>query len=211
MSRLGTLIAAIALAVLAVGAALAPLETSTFTRALSARYSPVTPQEAGYAEQTRRFVIVSDAQARATIERVMDPSAISHLDDVRRVIRVANLVTLLLLVMAAAWAVVGARAGWLCSMARALRISAIILAGFVALALLVALTNFDAFFAAFHSLFFAAGTWTFPSDSLLIRLFPEQFWSSAGGAWGGTILLIAAAYWALSMALKRREQRQETL
>lgn len=34
----------------------------------------------------------------------------------------------------------------------------------------------DAFFAAFHSLFFAEGTWQFWTYDTLIRLYPEQFW-----------------------------------
>lgn len=35
---------------------------------------------------------------------------------------------------------------------------------------------FDTAFAAFHALFFRAGTWQFGPDSNLIRLFPEPFW-----------------------------------
>jgi len=35
---------------------------------------------------------------------------------------------------------------------------------------------FDTAFAAFHALFFKAGTWQFAADSNLIRLFPEPFW-----------------------------------
>ena len=41
--------------------------------------------------------------------------------------------------------------------------------------LLLAFFYFDQLFAAFHSLFFAQGTWIFPSDSKLIQLFPLSF------------------------------------
>lgn len=48
---------------------------------------------------------------------------------------------------------------------------------------------FDAAFAAFHSLFFAAGTWQFGPDSNLIRLFPEPFWFEASLLAGATIVI----------------------
>jgi integral membrane protein (TIGR01906 family) len=36
---------------------------------------------------------------------------------------------------------------------------------------------FDATFAFFHGLFFAAGTWTFnPATDRLVQLYPERFW-----------------------------------
>jgi hypothetical protein len=47
-------------------------------------------------------------------------------------------------------------------------------------------------------MFFRAGTWTFPADSLLIRLFPERFWEASGAVLaalsllGGATLAIAA-------------------
>ena len=37
------------------------------------------------------------------------------------------------------------------------------------------LSDFSSAFVSFHNLFFA-GNWMFSSDSLLIKLFPEQFW-----------------------------------
>ena len=43
------------------------------------------------------------------------------------------------------------------------------------LLLLLALFHFDQLFSSFHSLFFASETWIFPSDSLLIQLFPLSF------------------------------------
>ena len=46
-----------------------------------------------------------------------------------------------------------------------------------------ALVDFNGLFTAMHGLFFSAGTWTFPSDSLLIRLFPEAFWAAMAGLW----------------------------
>ena len=58
----------------------------------------------------------------------------------------------------------------------------LVLAAFCALGAWAAI-DFDGLFAAFHSLFFQAGTWTFPYDSLLITLYPTAFWMGMGGIW----------------------------
>ncbi len=60
--------------------------------------------------------------------------------------------------------------------------AATVLAVFVLLAAWVAV-DFNGFFAAFHSLFFAAGTWTFSWDSLLICMYPPEFWIGMGAIW----------------------------
>ena len=57
-----------------------------------------------------------------------------------------------------------------------------VLAVFALLAAWVAI-DFDGFFAQFHSLFFAAGTWTFSWDSLLICMYPPEFWVGMGTIW----------------------------
>lgn len=65
---------------------------------------------------------------------------------------------------------------------------------------------FDAAFAAFHALFFPAGTWQFGPDSNLIRLFPEPFWFETSLLAGAAILLSAA----LAAWLARRDLRSAT-
>jgi integral membrane protein (TIGR01906 family) len=47
--------------------------------------------------------------------------------------------------------------------------------GFVVVVGLFGLLSFGTLFSGFHSLFFAPGTWTFSPDSLLIMLFPLEF------------------------------------
>jgi hypothetical protein len=60
----------------------------------------------------------------------------------------------------------------------------------VAAALIFAVA-FEAAFAAFHALFFAAGTWQFSVDSNLLRLFPQPFWFELSlGA--GTVIALSA-------------------
>jgi integral membrane protein (TIGR01906 family) len=48
---------------------------------------------------------------------------------------------------------------------------------------------FDTAFAAFHALFFAAGTWQFGPDSNLLRFFPEPFWYEIALVAGATIVI----------------------
>ena len=48
-------------------------------------------------------------------------------------------------------------------------VAAVVMGAFFALA-------FDTAFAAFHAIFFAAGTWQFGPDSNLLRFFPQPFW-----------------------------------
>lgn len=54
-----------------------------------------------------------------------------------------------------------------------------------------ALFNFDSLFTWMHTMLFAQGNWTFPSDSLLIQLFPEAFWAAMAGLWVLTSALSA--------------------
>ena len=83
-----------------------------------------------------------------------------------------------------------------------MNVAAVLLVVAVGVAVVAAVTSFDAFFTAFHGLFFAAGTWTFPADSLLIRLFPEPFWEASGAAWAA-LVLAGAGLLALAARLLR--------
>jgi uncharacterized membrane protein len=47
---------------------------------------------------------------------------------------------------------------------------------------------FDAAFAAFHAIFFEAGTWQFGPDSNLLRFFPQPFWFELALVAGATIV-----------------------
>lgn len=58
------------------------------------------------------------------------------------------------------------------------------------------LLRWDTFFVAFHQVFFAEGTWTFPYSDTLIRLFPVRFWMDVGlvivGLLAGSTALLTA-------------------
>ena len=96
----------------------------------------------------------------------------SHLADVGNLLRavlVAGLGGLLVLALARVrrrtWLRVAIRDG-----------AALIVGGALAAAAAFALA-FDATFTFFHSLFFAAGTWTFnPETDRLVQLYPQDFW-----------------------------------
>lgn len=195
--------AALVLAVAALGLALVPVTTSACVRALvtavgSAEITGLS--EAGTfaaAEAVRVFVLDADAQALPeTLEGVpaFDDDAVSHLVDVRDVLIPTRWLTIALLVLSVTWVAVRVRTpGGRHVVAAGLRGAGSALAIGASLALVVGLLDFGSFFTWFHGLFFEAGTWTFPSSALLIRVFPTAFWVSAGALWGGLVLMFATA------------------
>ena len=123
-------------------------------------------------------------------EPVLDSSERSHMADVGQLARVLAAIDLLAfaVVLVAGWRLRAERKrrGTLLLMAaRGIGIAAVILGILFAVA-------FDAAFAAFHALFFAAGTWQFGPDSNLLRLFPEPFWYEVALLAGAAILVAAA-------------------
>jgi uncharacterized membrane protein len=202
--RLESALAGVALAVFSAGAVLFVLELPWFTSLLAARYSLLPDATAlEYAQIARGFVATGSRSARTALEGLMAADAVSHLDDVRRVMAAANVLTLVLGLALALWVGTSARRRPR-ELATALFAAAGLLIALVVIAGAIALSDFDAFFSAFHGLFFAPGTWTFPSDSLLIRLFPEPFWANAGVAWGLGLLGLAALYALGGWVLRRR-------
>ncbi len=129
-----------------------------------------------------------------------DVASVNHLMDVRAVISAARLASgagALLLAVYLAVCIARSRFSRLRS---GMYAGAWALVAAVGLAAVAGLLDFDTLFAYFHSLFFASGTWTFPSDSMLIRLFPESFWMASGASWAALVLLFAGL---LALAGKR--------
>ncbi len=193
--------AAVAFALVAVGAPLLLLMTPQYTRVLVVRVD--SPALAGLdraetlarAEEVRAFV--SGAQGTMLPGELpdgrpaFDEKAVSHLEDVRGVIGGARLATLVAAALGGLYAAWTIAAGRRRELAASLTRAAWAVASVVGVAGLVALTDFDGFFTAFHAVFFAAGTWQFANDALIISLFPEPFWVMSGAAWG--VLSLAAA------------------
>jgi integral membrane protein (TIGR01906 family) len=198
MRALSTILVGAALAVLVVGISLYPLTHATFTRLLVQRYA--NQQQIGLpessvksvAEQVRRFI--DDAESPplpATVDGRpgFDAAAVSHLVDVRSVIAGARTVTGILAAIVAVWLATVIALRRFDYIPPALFFGAAMCVGIVVLGAVAGLLNFDALFTWFHGLFFAAGTWEFPADSLLIEVFPEPFWSTAAAVWAGLVLI----------------------
>jgi integral membrane protein (TIGR01906 family) len=118
---------------------------------------------------------------------ILDASERSHMRDVGGLVRVlAILEAVALIALIVTWRRLRserARRGRLLLRAAAgVGAVAIVLGAFFAV-------SFDAAFAAFHALFFKAGTWQFGPDSNLIRLFPEPFWFEVSLLAGASIVL----------------------
>ncbi|WP_354350955.1 TIGR01906 family membrane protein [Pseudarthrobacter sp. PvP090] len=79
-------------------------------------------------------------------------------------------------------------------------ITLVVITGLGALAVL----GWEQFFAQFHSVFFASGTWTFSLQDTLIRLFPAQFWVDGGIAIAGLVLLASLVTLVLTWPTRQR-------
>lgn len=203
MRRVSSLLAGLLIALCVLGATTWPLTRPAFTRTLAERVSVSgsgLPRDKtlSLAERVRGFVVegVPDTLP-ATVDGApaFDAGAVSHLRDVRRVLDGARLLTGLLAAVIFGWLAFAMWRKRLELVADAMRAAAVLSAALFGGAVLFAVADFERFFALFHSIFFKAGTWTFPEDSLLIRLFPEPFWAVSGAAWAALVALSAAALW----------------
>lgn len=203
---LETSAATLAILLLVLGLSLWVLTTPAYVNALvravdsadSTGLGEKTTLEA--AESVRRFVVdptAPDLPATLAGQPAFDAAAVSHLADVRNVIVPTRWLTLALLVLLPAWGVLRWRStDGLQRLSAAARAASAALLSAAVLAVLVGLLDFDALFAWFHSLFFAEGTWVFPYEALLIRVFPLPFWIVAGATWAALVLIAATfLYW----------------
>jgi len=205
MRRFESVAMGLIVSVLAIGVAVMVLSAPWFTRALASRVSQW--EQAGLARQAslllaedvRAFVIdgAGTLPERVNGREGFDASAVSHLADVNSVIGGATMATGVCAALVVAWVALSMRRRRWVQLRDGLRSGAVTSVVLVALAALAGFADFDSFFSAFHGLFFAAGTWTFPSDSLLIQLFPEPFWIASGAAWAALVVGFATAMWFL--------------
>jgi len=197
-------LAAVLWSVLCIGSAVLaltiPVFTSALTQALDVPSSSGLPaaEVAVLSGAVRGLVADADYDPLPSTWRgspAFDDAAVSHLLDVRAVIAGARLATggaALLLAVYVSWMIAIRR---LDRLRGGLRAATAMLIGAVVLALGAAFADFEWLFARFHGLFFEGGTWTFPADSMLIRLFPEPFWVASGASWAVLVLLSATLLW----------------
>ena len=115
----------------------------------------------------------------------------SHMVDVKNVIQKAQIVwyvisSLLILAAILTW-----RTEWKAFYWRSVARGGFLTILLILLVLLGVAINFDQFFADFHGLFFASGSWLFYESDTLIRLFPLKLWSD-GFTFTGILTLTGA-------------------
>lgn len=215
MRLLGRILVGLGLTILVLGLSVAILVQPWFTQIVSARTSLFAeagiPKTRGIeiAQGVREYVAGTsndvDQDLPATVEgrAGFGPSERSHLTDVRDVISGARLLTGIVGAILTVWLLVEVVRRRTDAVADGMRMGAYLSAGFVVVALIAGLTSFDWLFTQFHGLFFKAGTWTFPADSLLIQLFPQPFWMTAAAVWAGLVLIGALLLWLAALWLDR--------
>ncbi len=116
-----------------------------------------------------------------------------HMEDVKVVIAIAQRVLFIsfgVFLLITIWAYrYGAWDGFMTALSR----GGWLTVGLLAAMILVVFLNFDAFFVAFHRVFFEGETWIFKYSDTLIRLFPIRFWQDAFILVGGLTLGVGAA------------------
>lgn len=206
-------IVALGLCVVSLGIAAAVLFAPWYARSLALRVSEraqsglSASETVQTAELVRAFVTRLDVDALPSAvsgRTAFDGAAVAHLLDVRAVVHGARKATLALAVVLLAWALMSVRSARFHAVGSALRAGgALCLVLPVAFGLGTTLA-FDWLFTAFHGVFFRAGTWVFPADSLLIQLFPESFWVLSAMSLALLVLLQGVAMWLLGGALLSR-------
>lgn len=159
-----------------------------------------------------RYADATDEElASAPDAYTLTSDALSHLDDVYRVVVAARFALIAIAVLAvAAAAHMGIRVGRRALGGVLLAAGAAVLAVFALLAAWV-VVDFNGFFAAFHSLFFADGTWTFSWESLLITMYPPEFWMGMGGVWLATTAGLSILAIVVGVSLRRRAVRERAV
>lgn len=143
-----------------------------------------------------RLAAVDDAYA-------LDGDALSHLDDCNVLVRAA---------VPALWGVAALAAAALAFLLarRKRRLAgtalvvapAVLIAAFAALGAWAAL-DFNGLFSAFHAVLFPQGNWTFSYDSLLISMYPLDFWMGMAGIWFATTLALSILAIVVGVLLRR--------
>ena len=136
------------------------------------------------------------------VQPVLDEAERSHMRDVGGVVRGLILATVLALAIVI---VIGRRLrGEPFRRGRAMVTAAVGIGTAAVLLGVLFAVAFDTAFAAFHAIFFAAGTWQFGPDSNLLRFFPEPFWYEIALVAGVTILVGAVLVALLGVRDMRR-------
>lgn len=129
-----------------------------------------------------------DALAKVSDRYALDADAVSHLEDCNGLITGLSSYLGMIGVAALIIALVLGFRKQFAALAFMLRMGPALLLAVLVILGLWGVIDFNGLFAAFHSLFFVDGTWTFNYDSLLISMYPIDFWMGMGAVWVGAAL-----------------------
>ncbi|MFC7403064.1 TIGR01906 family membrane protein [Citricoccus sp. GCM10030269] len=136
-------------------------------------------------------------------------SEVSHMADVKLVMLITMGVGVLLGLLCIVFMVALARAAK-GGIRRSLFAGSIWMLVVLIVLAVLAVLGWEQFFAGFHSLFFADGTWTFQATDSLIRLYPGQFWMDAGIVLGALVLLTLLITLVCTWPTRRRRHDSRT-
>ena len=129
-----------------------------------------------------------DALAKVSDRYALDADAVSHLEDCNGLITGLSSYLGMIGVAALIIALVLGFRKQFAALAFMLRMGPALLLAVLVVLGLWGLVDFNGLFAAFHSLFFVEGTWTFNYGSLLISMYPIDFWMGMGAVWVGSAI-----------------------
>ncbi|MCD8316622.1 MAG: DUF1461 domain-containing protein, partial [Eggerthellaceae bacterium] len=66
--------------------------------------------------------------------------------------------------------------------------------------------DFQGLFRIFHQVFFPQGNWAFSSESLLITMYPTNFWIGMGATWIGTTAILSILSIVFGIILRRKKR-----
>lgn len=133
---------------------------------------------------------------------------VSHMADVKQVMLVTNIAGLVAAITCVVLMILlyRMRKG---AIARSLFAGSVWFTVAMVVLAIVAVFGWEAFFAGFHQIFFADGTWTFSTTDTLIRLYPGQFWIDAAAWIAGLTLAIMTLLMVCTAPTGRRRYRNE--
>lgn len=147
--------------------------------------------------------VVSFVSGKSPLGSEFNNTESSHLKDVKRILTAVKQFYYTSVILLAAAVIYLFKSGKFLQ----LMPKTFILSGSISLLLLLAIflasLNFDSFFSLLHKPFFSSGTWLFPADSLLISLFPEQFFSDFARTFFILVLVNSSAFLIIGLFVRK--------
>ena len=130
-------------------------------------------------------------------EAVFNERELRHMDDVKRLVRLALSVWTGAGILLIAGCTLLARFGGFAALLRALRGGAIASLVVMGVLVLTLAASFSFVFVGFHRIFFEGDSWLFYYSDTLIRLFPQRFWQDVFTFLVGGTVALAGLIWGI--------------